>query len=251
MPRTRRNPLLSAVLSKYAMDATVAAAEPATPTMQRIRLETDQPIPFAYSPGQHIRLEVKDPFSLSGILTPSDTLRTYTVWELAPDRRAIELRIHLYDGDGLGLNWARQARRGDQVAFWWPRSHFVTREADYHVFIGEETASAAFGPMIRALGLSARVYGVLEGEAPENDLPMPFPHRLRRVHRDGAPAASSQVLLSAVRALDLPEGVGAAYVAGEARTCQTARDILVREHGWPRTSIQVKPFWTPDKRGLH
>ncbi|GAA4203302.1 hypothetical protein GCM10022252_60750 [Streptosporangium oxazolinicum] len=51
--------------------------------------------------------------------------------------------------------------------------------------------------------------------------------------------------------LDLPGGEGAAYVAGEARTCQMVRDHLVRERNWPRTSIKVKPFWTPGKRGPH
>lgn len=51
--------------------------------------------------------------------------------------------------------------------------------------------------------------------------------------------------------LDLPAQPGAAYVAGEARTCQKVRDFLVRERGWPRTAIKVKPFWTPGKRCLH
>jgi len=29
------------------------------------------------------------------------------------------------------------------------------------------------------------------------------------------------------------------------------RRTVVRERGWNRRSIKVKPFWTPDKRGLH
>lgn len=77
---------------------------------------------------------------------------------------------------------------------------------------------------------------------------MPGPHEPHRVHRDGAPATSSPTLLAAVAELDRP---GAAYVAGEARTCQLVRNFLVRERGWERTSIKVKPFWTPGKRGLH
>ncbi|MFI7633975.1 siderophore-interacting protein [Nonomuraea sp. NPDC049400] len=250
MARTMRNPL-SAVFGKYAMEATVTVAEQVTPAMRRVRLETDSPVAFPHTPGQHIRIQLTDPLSVPGILRPSETLRTYTIWDLDAGNRAIELRIHLYAGDGIGLRWARAARHGDRVTFWWPQGDFFTREADYHVFIGEETASAAFGPMIRALDPSAEVYGVLESEAPEHDLPMPEARPLRRVYRRGAPAASSRVLLGAVAELDLPGNTGAAYVAGEARTCQLVRDFLVRERNWPRTSIKVKPFWTPGKRGLH
>ncbi|ACZ88308.1 siderophore-interacting protein [Streptosporangium roseum] len=250
MPRTTRNPL-AGVFGKYAVPATITHVEPVTPTMRRIRLETDQPIAFPYTPGQHIRIQLKDPLSMSGILRPSETLRTYTIWDLSPERRTLELRVHLYGGDGIGLRWAHEARPGEAVTFWWPQGDFFTREAAYHVFIGEETAGAAFGPMIRALGASAEVYGILESEASEHDLPMPGTRPLRRVHRHGAPAASSRVLLAAVAELDLPGNAGAAYVAGEARTCQLVRDFLVRERNWPRTSITVKPFWTPGKRGLH
>ncbi|GAA0925412.1 siderophore-interacting protein [Nonomuraea longicatena] len=250
MPPSRRNPL-TAVFGKYAMDATITTAEQVTPSMRRIRLQTDQPVAFPYTPGQHIRIQLKDPLSVSGILRPGDTLRTYTIWELDPARRGIELRIHLYEGDGIGLTWARAARPGDRVTFWWAQGDFFTREADYHLFVGDETAAAAFGPMIAALNPSAEVYGVLESDGPEHDLAMPGDPPLHRVHRHGASATSSKVLLAAVADLHLPDDAGAAYVAGEARTCQMVRDHLVRDRDWPRTSIKVKPFWTPGKRGLH
>lgn len=249
MTRRTRNPL-AAAFAKYYAEATITHAEPATPAMRRIRLVADEPITFPYTPGQHIRIELNDPLSLSGILRPGQTLRTYTIWEFDPGQRGIELRVHLYDGDGIGLAWARRARPGDRVRFWWPKSDFHPREADYHVFIGEETASAAFGPMLRALGPSATVYGVLESECPEHDLPMPD-HELHRVYRHGASAISSRTLLAATAALELPAHAGAAYLAGEARTCQLVRDFLVHERAWPRTSIKVKPFWADGKHGLH
>ncbi|MEO3796861.1 siderophore-interacting protein [Nonomuraea sp. B10E15] len=247
MARTMRDRLFG----KYAMEGTVTVAEQVTPAMRRIRLETDQPIAFPYTPGQHIRIQLKDPLSMSGILRPAETLRTYTIWDLDPGRTAIELRVHLYAGDGIGLTWARAARPGDRTTFWWPQGDLSIRESAYHVFIGEETASAAFGPMIRALETSAQVFGVLESETPEHDLPLPGAPPLRRVHRHGAPAIASPVLLAAAAELDLPGNAGAAYVAGEARTCQLVRDFLVRERNWPRTSIKTKPFWAPGKRGLH
>ncbi|QKW39150.1 siderophore-interacting protein [Actinomadura sp. NAK00032] len=245
-----RNPL-SRLVGKYALESTVAETADVTPTMRRIRLVAEAPIPFPYAPGQHVRIQINDPLSVYGLLRPVETLRTYTIWDFDRDARTLELRAHLYDGDGIGLRWARGVRPGDPVTFWWPQGDFFVRDAAFHVFVGDETASAAFGPMLRSLDASARVCGVLESETGELDPPLPGPHRLERVHREGAPAASSALLLDAVARLDLPDGEGAAYVAGEARTCQMVRDHLVRDRGWPRTSIKVKPFWTPGKRGLH
>jgi NADPH-dependent ferric siderophore reductase len=43
---------------------------------------------------------------------------------------------------------------------------------------------------------------------------------------------------------------GTAYVAGEARTAQVVRAHLVRERGWPRRSVIIKPFWTPGRKGM-
>jgi NADPH-dependent ferric siderophore reductase len=245
-----RNPLTLA-FAKYFMAATITEVAMITPTMRRIRLESDEPIPFPYAPGQHLRIQVNDPLSPRGLIRPLETLRTYSIWKYEP--QAMELLAHMYEnGDGIGLRWASQARPGDGVTFWRHQDGLRVREdAAYHLFIGEETASAAFGPMIGSLDGSERVYGVLESESPEHDIPLPRPDDLRRVHRHGASAHYSKTLLAGVTDLELPAEPGAAYIAGEARTCQMIRDHLVRDREWPRTSIKVKPFWTPGKHGLH
>jgi NADPH-dependent ferric siderophore reductase len=248
--RRSRNPLAYA-FAKYVSTGTVTEVEPVTRTIRRIRIVTDSPDPLPYTPGQHVRIQLNDPLSLSGLLRPAETLRSYTIWTYSVAERALELRAHLYNGDGIGVSWARTVCAGDPVTFWGPMGDFTLREAPYHLFIGEETATCAFGPMIRALGPDARVYALLESESAEDELPLPGPHRPLRVHRRGAPAVCSPTLLAALPALDLPHQPGAAYVAGEARTCQRVRDHLVRDRGWPRGAIVVKPFWTPGKRGLH
>lgn len=245
-----RNPLARALSGQFTA-ATVTEVGMVTPTMRRVRLVLDEPFTRSYTPGQHVRVQINDPLSLSGILHPGETLRTYTIWEYTTATRSLELRVHLFEGDGIGLRWARAVAPGDPVVVWGPLGEFVTREAPYHVFVGEETATAAFGPMLRALASDERVYGVVESESPEDEPPLPGPHHPRRVHRHGAPATSSATLLAAVADLALPPTPGVAYVAGEARTCQLVRGHLVRELGWPRRAVTVKPFWAPGKRGLH
>ena len=53
-----------------------------------------------------------------------------------------------------------------------------------------------------------------------------------------------------MRDLRLPDHPGVAYLAGEARTIQTLRKILITERGWDRRQIRTKPFWTPGRTGL-
>ncbi len=61
---------------------------------------------------------------------------------------------------------------------------------------------------------------------------------------------SSSATVAARAALALPDDPGAAYLAGEARTCQLVRRYLLQERGWPRRAVTVKPFWAPGRRGL-
>jgi len=249
--RTAIKPL-ERIFAKHVTEGTVTDVGLVTPTLKRIRIHCATLDTWAYTPGQHVRVEINDPLSLYGILRPGDTLRTYTIWDFSVADRTFELRAHLYNGNGIGLNWVRNVKPGDPVKFWGPMGDFHPNpEALYHVFIGEETASVAFGPMIRALGPTASIYGVLESETPDEEVPIPGPHRLVRVYRNGASAVASHTLLTAVCKLDLPGNAGMAYIAGEARTCQLIRNHLVRDRNWPRKSIKVKPFWAPNKRGLH
>ncbi|MGJ4728998.1 siderophore-interacting protein [Luteimonas sp. SDU101] len=208
---------------------------------------------LAYAPGQHVRIEIHDPFSLYGIVRPVETMRTYTIWDW--DRQALEfeLRAHLYrsDGDGIGLNWMRDVRSGDSVRFWGPQGNFLVGSAPRHLFIGEETASAAFRPMLRAIGGAEAAVAILEADGPDEALPLDVPNgEVRRVYRHGASPVASSILLDAVAEARIPALGTIAYIAGEAKTCQMVRRHLIAE-GWEPASVQVKPFWAPGKRGLH
>ncbi|GAB3706848.1 siderophore-interacting protein [Nocardiopsis oceani] len=181
-------------------------------------------------------------------MRPAETLRTYTVRDLEPDRGEFELWVHLFEGEGIGLHWARTVAVGDQVRLWGPQGEpGLRREAAFHLFVGEETGACAFPPLLAALGPDAHTIGVLESDSAGDDVPVSGLDRVVRVHRHGASAAASRFLPAAVAELDLPEGPGFAYVAGEARTGQAVRAHLVGERGWPRDTVRVKAFWASGK----
>jgi NADPH-dependent ferric siderophore reductase len=219
--------------------------------MRRIRLASPGIADLPFTPGQQVRVLVGD-MSLSGVLRGKfrDLLRTYSVFDFDRHVSAIDLCV-LDHGDGPGTRWWRSVSLGDEVHFNNPEGKFVLQSASYHLFIGEETASVAFGAMLRSLAPEESVRGVIEVATPEDRLDLVRGDELQWIYRGDADAVGSQSLLEAVGDLDLPEQPGFAYIAGEAKACAAVRRHLVEERGWPaRQSLIVKPFWTPGKRGL-
>jgi NADPH-dependent ferric siderophore reductase len=194
-----------------------------------------------WRPGQHVRVHVggAEPGLVPG------PLRTYTIWDYRTD--TIDLCV-LDHGDGPGVRWARTARPGHDVLFTKPSGRLVPQQGAYHVFVGEETASAAFGPIARALPAGSQVFGVIEVDGPNDRLRLPA--GVQWCYRHGAPAAASHSLVAEVAKLDLPSVPGIAYVAGELRTAQAVRRHFVRDRGWSRRSVVIKPFWTPGRSGM-
>jgi NADPH-dependent ferric siderophore reductase len=232
------------LLARFFRHGTVEAVDSVTPRMRRIRLTGESLADLDWTPGQHIRLQVGD--LVRGF---RDALRTYTVWDY-DHHGHLDLCILDHPDAGPGVRWARQVRIGQQVAVTRPEGRLVIQEnAPYHLFVGDETASVAFGAMLRELPDSARVHAALEVDTPEDRLSLPRTGELTWVYRNVAPTGPDS-LTGALRELDLPAEPGIAYIAGEARTCQAVRHHLVRDRGWPRKSTIVKPFWTPGKRGL-
>ena len=217
----------------------VTDVSPVAARMRRITLAVPE---LDWVPGQQIRVCVGSITARSSWL--DGQRRTYSVWKY--DGALLELCV-LDHGDGPGARWARSVRAGDEVGFTPPAGRMVLRPAVHHLFVGEETAAVAFGPMLRALG-GAQYRAVIEVDSPASRVPLPDGVTWR--YRDGAPAASSASLVAAVAELDWPAGPGSAYVAGEARTVQAVSQYLVRERGWPRRAIRAKPFWSPGKTGL-
>jgi NADPH-dependent ferric siderophore reductase len=189
--------------------------------------------PQTWTPGQQIRI------SVDGLLTR----RTYSIWD--GDETGLELCV-LDHGDGPGARWSRTIEPGRRIIFTKPEGKLTPQPAPYHLFVGEETASVAFAPMLRSLG-DAETHTILEVDTPEDRLPI---DNVTWLYRHGAPAASSKTLLEAVQNADLPPEPGIAYLAGEAKTIQSIKTHLIQDRSWPRQAIKTKPFWTPNKKGL-
>ncbi|MEU9447447.1 siderophore-interacting protein [Streptomyces sp. NPDC048277] len=224
--------LLNPVLDLLTLRGTVTEAEQITARMRRLRIDGDQLAGLDVRPGQQVR-----------VLVAGLTLRTYSVWSYDPSG-VVELCVLDHAEGGPGSEWGRTVGTGEQVRLRKPEGTFTLRpEAAHHVFVGDETASVAFGAMLAALPEEAQVSGCVETETAADRLPLAHGERIDWVLRGGSS------LPEAVRRL-APEPGGIAYVAGEARAVQAVRKVLVQEAGWDRRAVLTKPFWTPGKKGM-
>jgi NADPH-dependent ferric siderophore reductase len=215
----------------FTVPGTVVAVERSAGRMRRVVIEC---APLNWTPGQQVHVHI------------GNAERSYSVWRHAGTR--LELQILDHGGDGPGARWGRTVSAGEPVRMSKPVGNLVLRKASHHLFVGDETAQVAFGPMLAALAEGAEFRGVVEVDRPADRLPLRDGLIWR--YRCGDQAVASATLVEAVRALPLPENPGVAYIAGEARTVQLVRRHLVHDRGWPRRSVLVKPFWAPGRTGL-
>ncbi|OMB95593.1 NADPH-dependent ferric siderophore reductase [Mycobacterium colombiense] len=246
-------PLLSTLRDAVFLSATVSEIERLTPRMRRIRFSGPRLQGLAWTPGQQVRLKVESLRESWSRLHSYPVLRTYSIYDADPDLGTLDIVMFAHDGDPKGATsagrWVTAASIGDHVHITRPQGNLVIRhDAPYHVFAGEETASVAFAAMLRSVPSTAEVYGVIEAATDADHLRLARP--LTRVERGDASAANSAVLADALRGLPLPDHPGIAYLAGEARTIQTLRKILITERGWDRRQVRTKPFWTPGRTGM-
>ena len=110
--------------------------------------------------------------------------------------------------------WSNAVAVGDDVQFTRPQGNFVVRDdAPYHVFAGEETASVAFAAMLRSLPPEAEVTGW--SRRPNDPIISSCPGRCTGCSAATLSAKDSAVLAEALRALQLPDQPGVAYLAGK------------------------------------
>jgi NADPH-dependent ferric siderophore reductase len=219
------------------LDFEVVDSARLTPHMQRLRLTTPQLDGFGYLPGQDVMLLVAAEGN-------RPVRRRYTIRQLDAAARLLTLDIVLH-GDGPGERWVRSARPGDRIEGIGPRGKItMSATADWHLFIGDESALPAIFAMTEALPTDRPATLVLEipEESDEQDPAATGTVRLSWLHRLGAPAGDPSALAAEAAEIELPPGRGQAYVFGEATVVSRLREILAGR-GLSQDQISPKAYW--------
>jgi NADPH-dependent ferric siderophore reductase len=215
----------------------VASTATLTPHMQRLQLTAAELDGFSYRPGQDVM-----------VLVAADgrkpVRRRYTIRHFDRTARMITVDVVLH-GAGPGERWVRSARPGDRIEGIGPRGKiFPDPAADWHLFMGDESALAAISAMTESLPGDAEATLVLEipEAADEQEVLAAARTRISWLHRLGRPAGDASVLAAEAAEVELPPGNGRAYLFGEARVVLAMRDVLAKR-GLPEEQMSPKAYW--------
>lgn len=171
----------------------------------------------------------------------------YTLREWRPDVCELDMLFVLHDPAGPASAWAARAQPGDPVALWGPREAFTPpADATRFVLVADETGLPAVAAILDSLDASARIDVVAECEVPEEHQPLPAHPgaTVHWVHRHGRPAGTApELVLDAVRDLDLDPVGGYVWGGGEGRAMTAVRKLVRRELGWPRERVSLVAYW--------
>ena len=215
----------------------VVESERISPSMQRIVLTAPELAGFRYEPGQDVMLLV----AAEGT---RPVRRRYTIRSFDRDTLMLTLNV-VRHGDGPGERWVLAARPGDTIEGIGPRGKITTSPgADWHLFMGDESAMPAILAMTESLPGDAEATLVIEIPGPddEQELLAPPRSRLSWLHRVNGPAGDPGFLAAEAAAVELPPGDGHAYLFGEASVVLRLREILATR-GIRQDQMSPKAYW--------
>ena len=217
------------------MQLEVVDSSPLSPGMQRLVLTAPELAGLQYQPGQDMMLMV----AVDG---DRPVRRRYTIRALDRERRLLTIDV-VRHADGPGERWVAAARPGDKIEGIGPRGKiFLNPDADWHLFIGDDSALPAYLAMAGAVPAGARALVILEVPGPDAEQDAPAGAEVAWLHRDGRPAGDPAVLVEAAGTVALPPGRGHAYLAGEATVVLRLREALAAR-GLAPEQISPKAYW--------
>jgi NADPH-dependent ferric siderophore reductase len=179
---------------------------------------------------------------------PAPIARDYTPRRYDPASSELDIDFVLH-GPGPASEWAAAVRPGQQLSIGGPRGSFVVSgHFDWYLLVGDDAAIPAIARRLEELPADAQVDVLIEvaGAGDETALQAPPATRLRWLHRGTTEPGSPALLLAALRALELPPGLGYAWIACESGCARQLRQHLVDERGLDRAWVKAAGYW---KRG--
>lgn len=184
-----------------------------------------------------------------GVVWPQDAKRPASR-DFTPrryDAEANELDIDfVLHGAGPAASWAAQAQPGQFIGIGGPRgSHVVTLDFDWYLLIGDETALPFISRQVEELPAGARAIAIVEVSeaADEQAIASEAGVDWHWVHRNGAEAGTTDLLVQAVRGIKLLPGEFFTWAAGEANTLRDIRRHLLNERGVNRDWARFNGHW--------
>jgi NADPH-dependent ferric siderophore reductase len=167
--------------------------------------------------------------------------RDYTPRRFDPETRELTIEFGLHS-EGRASGWVRQASSGQRAVIGGPRgSLIIPKDCDWHFLVGDATALPAIHRRLEELPATVRAIVMVQLADPSDRRDFKVAARVNVQW-----VSTSDELVSAVRAAQLPSGDGFTWCAGEAATMARLRQILLNEKALPQRAVRIGAYW---KRG--
>jgi NADPH-dependent ferric siderophore reductase len=215
---------------------TLRSREQVTPLVMRVVVAGDDLVGFQFAPGQDLMLAIPE-----GDATIN---RRYTIRRGDHAVGTVDLDFVLH-GDGPAARWATDAPVGSTIGAVGPRGKVVpATDADWHLFVCDESGWAATAAMVESLPADARAVVVADvaGEDEQQPLGGVADVYVSWCNRDGTPPGGSEQVLAALEHLTLPAGRGHAYLSAEFAVVR-AVGAWLSGHGFAADDVSPKAYW--------
>ncbi|RJG09393.1 siderophore-interacting protein [Massilia cavernae] len=170
--------------------------------------------------------------------------RDYTPRRFDADACELTIEFALH-GEGKASAWARQAVPGQSATIGGPRgSMIVPADFDWHLLAGDATALPAIRRRLAELPIRVKVIVVAAAAVDDRIVPA------TDAELDVRWVGSDDELVTAIQDMELPEGEGFAWCAGEAWAMKEIRKHLA-EKNLPKGAMRVSAYWKKGVGGHH
>lgn len=171
-----------------------------------------------------------------------DVKRDFTPRHFDPHRNWLTLEFALHEG-GASSAWAKQALPGSTAVIAGPKNSLVIPTGyDWHVLAGDTTATPAIARRLEELPSETRaIVIILEPEGGADRL------FFSRAQFDVHWTSGEEDFVAALSTLELPEGRGFVWCAGESRLMACLRELFVTERQHPSQASRIAGYWKRDE----
>jgi NADPH-dependent ferric siderophore reductase len=166
----------------------------------------------------------------------------YTVRHHRPDAGEIDCDVFLHEPAGPASTWAATVAAGAPAALWGPRTAWAPPPGtDRWLLVADETGVPAVEAVLDTLPAKADVTVLVETSDP-NDIAR-LDRDVTYLHRGLLATGTTDLLVEAVRSLDLhPTGLYA-WGGSESRAMRDIRQHLRQTVGLAREQVSMTPYW--------
>jgi NADPH-dependent ferric siderophore reductase len=172
--------------------------------------------------------------------------RTYTVRWVDAAARELAIDFVIHGDEGLAGPWAAAAQPGDALTFTGPGGAYNPAPgADWYLFAGDEAALPAIAASLESLPPEARGLAFVEvdSDADIQSISAPAGMDITWLRRNGVPAGTSDLLVSAVADAEWPAGRVDVFAHGERGYMKALRDVLFVQRGLERKQVSLSGYW--------